>query len=131
LGREDGLPYVFTDMNTLPPDQQDDRFDDPLIVAGVRFHDLCLADTAGVARRPDLWRIEMPTAIGWQRGSDRFIVINKAADPFEVTNLPTSLQAGQYKEIRTGWPMQVESDGRIQHWAVPPRSAMMFVKIGS
>ena len=28
LGREDRLPYVFTDMNTLPSAQQDDRFDD-------------------------------------------------------------------------------------------------------
>src|SRR4051812_39260871 len=69
LGREDGLPYVFVDMNTLPNAEQDDRFDDPIIVAGIRFHNLCLADTGGISRRPDLWRIEMPNAIGWQRGT--------------------------------------------------------------
>ena len=129
LGREDGLPYVFTDMNTLPSAQQDDRFDDPIIIAGVRFHNLCLADTGGVARRPDLWRIETPDAIGWQRGTDRFIVINKAADPLNINNLPTSLRAGQYKEVHTGWPMRVEADATIQHWAVPPRSSMMFVRV--
>ena len=28
LGREDGLPYVFVDMDTLPKAEQDDRFDD-------------------------------------------------------------------------------------------------------
>src|SRR5437763_15871399 len=78
LGREDGLPYVFVDMDTLPKAEQDDRFDDPAIVAGIRFHNLCLADTGGVSRRPDLWRIENPNAIGWQRGTDRLIIINKA-----------------------------------------------------
>lgn len=136
LGREDGFPYVFADMNTLPQDQQakdrqDDRFDDPLVVAAIRFHNLCLADTGGVSRRPDLWRIETPNAIGWQRGSDRFIVINKAAAPFDIDNLTTTLQDGEYREIRTGWPMRVQSGGTIQHWTVPPRSAVMFVRTGS
>ncbi len=51
FGREDGLPYTFTDMNTLPTEQQEDRYDDPFIVAGIRFHNLCLANTGGVARR--------------------------------------------------------------------------------
>ena len=88
-------------------------------------------ETGGVARRPDFWLIETPNAIGWQRGTDRFIVINKAADPLEINNLPTSLQAGQYKEVHTGWPMRVGADGSIQHWAVPPRSSMMFVRVDS
>ena len=70
------MPYVFVDMNTLPNAEQDDRFDDPIIVASIRFHNLCLADTGGISRRPDLWRIEMPNAIGWQRGTDRLIIIN-------------------------------------------------------
>jgi len=33
----------------------DDRFDDPFIVAGIRFHDLSLVDTGGVSRRPDAY----------------------------------------------------------------------------
>src|SRR3954452_22602872 len=97
LGREDGFPYVFVDMNTLPAAEQDDKFDDPMIVAGIRFYNLCLADTAGVARRPDIWRIEMPNVVAWQRGTDRFVVINKAAESFEIRDLHTSLQPGKYE----------------------------------
>src|SRR4051794_26633971 len=130
LGREDGFPYVFVDMNTLPAAQQDDKFDDPIIVAGIRFHNLCLADTGGVARRPDIWRIEMPNVLAWQRGTDRFVVINKAAESFEIRDLHTSLQPGKYEEVRTGWPMSVELDGSIHSWSVPPRTAVMFVRVG-
>jgi alpha-amylase len=130
LGREDGLPYVFVDMNTLPPEQQDDRLDDPAILAGIRFHNLCLAGASGVERRKDMWRVETPDAIGWQRGTDRFVAINKAASPFTISNLATSLQAGEYKEVRTGWPMRVQPDGTIQNWVVPPRNAAMFVRVG-
>jgi alpha-amylase len=130
FGREDGFPYVFTDMNTLPDEQQDDRYGEPIIAAGIRFHNLCLANTGGTARRPEIWRIETPSAIGWQRGEDRFIVVNKAAEGYEIKELRTTLQKGEYKEVRTGWPMHVEPDGTILHWRVPPRSAMMFVRVG-
>lgn len=130
FGREDGLPYVFADMNTLPDAEQDDRYADPLIVAGIRFHNLCLADTGGVSQREEHWRIETTNTIGWQRGKDRFIVINKAAGWYEIRNLETTLQQGQYKEVRTGWPMHVQADGSIEKWDVPPRSAMMFVRVG-
>lgn len=130
FGREEGLPYVFVDMNTLPQAEQDDRFDDPAVVAAIRFHNLCLAGTGGVQRRPDVWRIEAPDAIGWQRGDGRFVVINKAAVPFTVSALPTTLREGEYKEVRTGAPMHVQPGGTIQHWSVPPRSAAMFVRAG-
>lgn len=128
LGREDGLPYIFADMNTLPATEQDDRFDDPALVAAIRFHNLCLAGAGGVARRPELWRIETADAIGWQRGTDRFIVINKAAERFAIANLATTLQPGRYREVRSGLPLDVQPDGRIADWTVPPRSAVMFVR---
>jgi hypothetical protein len=131
MGREDGLPYVFADMPTLSPDQQDDRFDDPDIAAAIRFHNLCLANPDGSDRRPELWRIETPETIGWQRGTDRFLVINKAADWFEMRNLATSLEPGRYQEVRNGWPLHVSSDGTIREWNVPPRSAMAFVRVGN
>jgi alpha-amylase len=127
LGREGGLPYAFVDMP--PPEPQDDRLDDPAILAGIRFHNLCLAGTGGVDRRPDVWRIEEKNTIGWQRGTDRFVVINKAASEFAINNLTTSLQGGEYREVRNGWPMQVQSDGTIQNWVVQPRSAVMFVRM--
>lgn len=130
FGREDGLPYVFVDMNTLPPEQRDDRQDDPFVVAGIRFHNLCLGGTGDVQRREEIWRIETPNAIGWQRGNDRFIVINKAGDWYDIKDLSTSLKPGEYKEVRTGWRLDVQSDGAIKQWNVPPRSAMMFVRVG-
>ncbi len=130
LGREAGFPYIFVDMPTLPSDQQDDRFDDPDLVASMRFHNLCLANPDGSGRRPDIWRIETPTAIGWQRGTDRFIVINKAAERYTLNHLHTSLQPGTYTEVRTGWPLPVQPDGTIIEWHVPPRSAVRFVRTG-
>lgn len=130
FGREDGLPYVFVDMSTLSPEQQDDRYDDPFVVAGIRFHNLCLADAGGVKRREEIWRIERPNTIGWQRGNDRFIIINKATDWYDIRDLGTSLLQGEYKEVRTGWPLKVQSGGTIKRWHVPPRSAMMFIRIG-
>jgi alpha-amylase len=129
LGREEGLPYVFVDMPTLPPDQQDDRFDDPDLAAGIRFHNLSLANPDGSGRRPDIWRIETPMVLGWQRGTDRFIVINKAAERYAINHLQTSLQPGTYAEVRHGWPLQVQADGTIIEWHVPPRSAMRFIRI--
>ena len=131
LGREDGFPYVFVDMNTLPSGQQDDRYDDGFVVAAMRFHNLSLPGQGGVPQRKDIWRIETPNAIGWQRGTDRFVVINKAAEPFEIVDLATSLQPRKYKEVRTGWRLDVQPGGSIQHWSVPGRSAMMFVRIGA
>jgi alpha-amylase len=131
FGREDGLPYVFVDMKTLPAGERDDRFDDPFVVAGIRFHNLCLADQGGVPRRKEVWRIETPNTIGWQRGDDRFIVINKAGHWYDINNLNTTLHPGTYTEVRNGWPLHVQPNHTIHHWSVPPRSAMMFVRTGN
>ena len=130
FGREDGLPYVFVDMKNLPQNEQDDEFDDPVIAAGIRFHNLCLANPDGSGRRADIWRITTPNALGWQRGTDRFVVINKAGESYRITNLVTSLQKGTYKDVHTGWLMHVQADGKIIDWNVPPRTAVMFVSIG-
>ena len=127
FGREDGLPYVFADMPTLPPNEQDDHFDNEQLAAFIRFHNLCLSGENGVDRRPDIYRIETANAIGWQRGTDRFVVINKAAETFPIRNLVTSLRPGKYAEVHHGWDMDVQSDGKIKEWDVPGRSAMMFV----
>lgn len=129
FGIERGFPYVFVDMTTL--EQQDDRVDDPFVVAGVRFHNLCLAGEGGVPRREEIWRIETPTVIGFQRGPDRLVVINKADAPFEIVNLGTTLQPGEYKEVRTGFRLDVQPDGTIKHWKVPERTAVMFVRVGA
>jgi alpha-amylase len=129
LGREDGLPYVFVDMNTpTSNDKRKDLFDDQRLVAFIRFHNLCLPGQDGVARRPDIWlNLQSPNAIGWQRGTDRLVLINKAAEPLALHGLATSLKPGHYIEVHEGWPLDVRSDGVIQQWDVPAQQAVMFV----
>ena len=130
FGREDGIPYVFVDMPEPKEGTRDDLHNDPFVVAGIRFHNLSLAGQGGVDRRPEVWRIETQNAIGWQRGDDRFVVINKAAEVFPIRDLQTSLQPGTYKDVLRGWLLHVRPDGRVVHWDVPGRSAMMFVRVG-
>ena len=81
----------------------------------MRFHRLSLAGRGGVPRRANIWSIETPTPFSWQRGTDRFVVINKAGERFEIVNLATSLQSGEYKEVRTGWRLDVQPGGTMQH----------------
>jgi alpha-amylase len=130
LGREDGLPYVFADMpNPGVRDKRKDAFDDERIVAFIRFHNLSLAGQGGIARRPEIWRdTGSPNALAWQRGTDRLVIINKAAEPLVVRNLATTLVPGRYIEVRTASPLDVGDDGRIREWIVPGQTAVMFVK---
>jgi alpha-amylase len=130
LGREDGLPYVFVDMpSSGTGDKRQDRFDDPKLVPFIRFHNLCLAGEGGVARRADVAvETQSPNALAWQRGTDRLVVLNKAAEPFVLRNQQTSLQPGRYVDVSTGWPLDVDGSGRIAEWSVPGQTAVMFVK---
>lgn len=129
FGREDGFPYVFVDMNTpTVNDKRKDVFDDDRLAAFIRFHNLCLSGQDGVDRRQDiLLDLKSTNAIGWQRGTDRLVLINKAAEPLALRDLPTTLKPGRYTEVHEGWPLDVESDGRIRQWDVPGQKAVMFV----
>jgi alpha-amylase len=129
FGREDGLPYVFVDMNTpTSNEKRNDVFDDQRLVAFIRFHNLCLAGQGGVERRQDmLLDLKSPNAIGWQRGTDRLVLINKAAESLALRNLATTLKPGRYIEVHEGWPLDVQADGSIRQWDVPAQTAVMFV----
>jgi alpha-amylase len=131
FGREDGLPYVYADMPTsTSADKRKDTFDDQRLAGFIRFHNLALAGQDGVNRREDRFLdINSTTALAWQRGTDRFVVINKAAEPFTLRDLATTLHPGRYVEVRTGWPLEVQADGRIRHWEVPGQTAVMFVPV--
>jgi alpha-amylase len=129
FGREDGLPYVFVDMTTpTNNDKREDLFDDKRLVAFIRFHNLCLGGQDGVARREDIFlNMKSPNGIGWQRGKDRLVVINKAVERLPIRDLPTTLKPGRYIEVHEGWPLDVQSDGKIKEWDVPGQTAVMFV----
>ena len=127
FGRESGFPYVFVDMPGDQEDCKDDRYDDIDIVAAIRFHNLCLTDTIADAK-PEVWRICEDNVIGWQRGQDRFIVINKSAEPFRINNLHTSLLSGNYQDIKAGSLYDVNENGIILEWVIPPRTALLLIK---
>jgi hypothetical protein len=54
-------------------------------------------------------------------------VINKAAERLPIRDLPTTLKPGRYIEVHEGWPLDVQSDGKIKEWDVPGQTAVMFV----
>jgi hypothetical protein len=62
-----------------------------------------------------------------QRGTDRLVVINKAAKSLILRDLATTLKAGRYIEVHEGWPRDVQADGSIHQRNVPAQTAVMFV----
>jgi hypothetical protein len=116
-------------MNTpTSNDKRKDVFDDPRLAAFIRFHNLCLAGQDGVERRQDIFlELKSPNAIGWQRGTDRLVLINKAAEPLPLRDVATTLKPGRYIEVHEGWPLDVQANGSIQQWNVPAQTAVMFV----
>jgi Alpha amylase, C-terminal all-beta domain len=72
--------------------------------------------------------IDAENVIGWRRGDDRFVIINKADTPF-TADLPGELQTGTYEDVRTGKTLQVQQGGTNQQLLVNPRTALMFVKV--
>jgi hypothetical protein len=59
-----------------------------------------------------------------QRGTDRLLVINKAAESLALRDLATTLKPGRYIEIHEGWPLDVQADGSIHQWNVPAQTAV-------
>jgi alpha-amylase len=129
LGWGEGIPYVFVDMPGDSDDCKDDRFDDPRIIIAIRFHNLCLQENDQVEFRKALPIISEKSVIGWQRGRDRFIVINKSTDSVTLSAIKTSLKAGVYKDIQSGKDIMVPQNGEIARANFPARSAAMYVWI--
>ena len=129
FGREDGLPYVFVDMPTRTRnDKRKDSYNDKRLAAFIRFHNLCLAGQDGVPRRKDIFvDLKSQNAIGWQRGKDRLVMINKSAKGLPIRDLQTTLKPGRYIEVHKGWPLDVQGDGKIREWDLPGKTAGMFV----
>jgi hypothetical protein len=122
FGRSAGIPYVLAGMNTLPDDAGIDRCDDAMILAGLAFRARCAAG------RPETWLVERPDTLAWQRGDDHLALVNKAPEPVSLDGLATGLRPGRYRELRTGWPLDVGADGRIAAWQAPARWAGLFAR---
>jgi hypothetical protein len=69
----------------------------------------------------------LPVYIVARNGTDRLVVINKAAEPLALRDLATTLKAGRYIEVHEGWPLDVEAGGSIHQWDAPAQTAVMFV----
>jgi hypothetical protein len=66
-------------------------------------------------------------AIGWQRGTDRLVLINKAAGRLRIRDLQTTLNPGRYVEVHKGWHLDVKSVQKVREWDLPGQTAAMFV----
>ena len=131
FGREEGLPYVFVDMEpTTEGDKRKDSFDDERLVAFIRFHNLCLDEEEGGPRPEEALDLGSENAIGWQRGKDRIVMINKSGEKLPLRNLQTTLKPGRYVEVHEGWALDVRNDGTIEEWDLPSQTAAMFVLQG-
>ncbi len=122
FGRAAGTPYVLAGMENIPAHARIDRHDEPSIVAGLAFRAMCRPS----ASRPEVWLIEEPDTLAWQRGDDRLVVVNKAPAKLVLAGLRTSLRPGCYRELATGWPLHVERGGGISSWQAPGRWAGLF-----
>jgi alpha-amylase len=131
FGREGGVPYVFVDMEpTTEGDKRKDRFNDGRLVAFIRFHNLCLDEEEGGSRPEEPVNLDPDNAIGWQRGKDRLVMINKSGEKVPLRNLQTTLKPGRYVEVHEGWLLEVRSDSTIGEWDLPAQTAAMFVLQG-
>jgi alpha-amylase len=128
FGREGGIPYVFADMESMTgKDKRKDLFNDGRLVAFIRFHNLCLDDEEGGPRPEEALDLKSQNAIGWQRGKDRLVMINKSGEKLPLNNLQTTLKPGRYIEVHEGWSLQIRSDSTIAEWDLPGQTAAMFV----
>lgn len=109
LGRDQGTPCVYVD-----------RHDDPFVLAAVRFHNLALG-------KPAIWRIVERDVLGWQRGTDALIVLNKADRATGCGPIWTTLEDGVYTDLATGDQHAIARDGMVT-LELPERSAAMLVK---
>lgn len=131
FGRDGGVPYVFVDMEpTTEGDKRKDRFNDERVVAFIRFHNLCLDEEEGGPRLEETVNLGSKNALGWQRGKDRLVMINKSGEKLPLRNLQTTLKPGRYVEVHEGWLLEVRSDSTIEEWDLPAQTAAMFVLQG-
>jgi alpha-amylase len=131
FGRDGGVPYVFVDMEpTTEGDKRKDRFNDGRVVAFIRFHNLCLDEEEGGPRPEQTVNLGSKNALGWQRGKDRLVLINKSGEKLPLRNLQTTLKPGRYVEVHEGSLLEVRSDSTIEEWDLPAQTAAMFVLQG-
>jgi hypothetical protein len=125
FGRAGGIPYVLSGMPTVPPKQQIDRYDAPDVGVLLYFRASCI----GADARPEIWRLATRRAIGWQRGHDRFCVINASTHSLHLDRLRTTLRAGLYCDVRTGRMLEVGQSGCLSPCSLPARQAALFVRL--
>lgn len=119
FGRAAGLPYV---LSGLPAEAGADRHDDPFLVACLRFRALCGGG------RSEVPLLATKDALVWRRGNDRIVAINRAATPLALDGLETGLAAGRYRDLPTGWPLDIDGAAMLRSWTLPPHWAGLFTR---
>jgi alpha-amylase len=128
LGKDSGIPYVYTE---LPDQSQSSRFrgtgqnyiffhrraDAQQMV---RFHAAQLGKTLR-------WAWEDDVHLGFARGTDSFVAINKAGTAWRLEGIDLLLQNGTYEDALSGQRF-VLNNGRTAG-EVPARGGLMLVKL--
>ncbi len=129
LGKNDGLPYVFSE---LPNDSQSQRFRGAgenyisfhkrnEVQQMVRFHAAQLGKGLN-------WAWEDDTHLAFTRGSDALVAINKSGTAWRLDGIDLLLQNGRYQDVFSG-QIFVLNNGRTTG-EVPARFGRMLVRVG-
>jgi alpha-amylase len=120
LARESGTPLIFNEDNLIP-----------YIPTGVRFRRI-MHDRGKEGRNVKeniLKLIDSPTMLVMERGSEGFLVLNKATEKFDTPELDLTLTnlEGCYRELRGNFTVAVEKRGDkkyVTRWGAPSRGGM-------
>ncbi len=112
-------------LNKMPGE----RFDLPFLKAGVKFHNLCFKDPDNPeSEKPESWVIFEKNILGWQRGNDSLVVINKTRADQTFKNLLTSLKQGKYEDLNSSDILIVEKNGIVTQSIFKGKTAYYFVR---
>lgn len=127
LAREEGLPFIYRDDGS-----------DPLVQAGVRFHQQMAGSPQRFLRgRSIAIGADSPNLLFIRRGDRGIALFNKAGEPFEVSwaRLP-GLKSGCYQDLRSQLPVRLGTGARVTRWGdrpggirLSPRSVMLLVQV--
>lgn len=113
LGRREGTPLVYVD-----------KYNHPMVRAGVRFHNLALGQAMH-------WLIKAQNQLAWQRGEELLVAINKHGDRWDPGTLDTTLKAGDYLDLVSGDEFNVGGDHKLNGLALDGSSAAFLVRLVS
>jgi alpha-amylase len=126
LGRNDGIPYVYSEYTDGPSqDYRDDAYSyvnfhrRPAISALMRFHSATLSF-------PQTWRWEDAEHLVWSRGELALMAVNKSGAAWPLDSVVSGLADGVYVDLLT--QQRVSARGGRVTALVPPRGGLVLMR---